>query len=92
MDADLRQQLIVIFSDIFQVELAPDVQDVTADEIDSWDSVNKLRLVLEIEQVFDVSLDDAEVVELASLRDAEALLRLRGANGPSGARSAPREG
>ena len=89
MSTALRHQLVGIFSDIFQVDLPPDVEDLTANEIASWDSVNKLRLVLELEQVFDVSLDDTEVVGLASLRDAESLLRQRGVGSGSGAAGTP---
>lgn len=72
--SDLRRRL----SDIFQVGLEPDLEDISADEIATWDSINKLRLILELEEAFDVNLSDEEVVDLASFRQTEDLLRTRG--------------
>lgn len=78
MNSDLRRQLVSIFTDIFQAVIHPDVEDITAEEIASWDSFNKLRLVMELEQAFGISLSDEEVVNMDSLRRAEELLLKRG--------------
>lgn len=83
MQQDLRRQLVAIFADIFQVELDPEIPDVDADAIASWDSVNKMRLLMEIEQVFDVAISDEEALQLTSLRQAEELLRKRGIGSPA---------
>lgn len=78
MERDVRRELVAIFADVFQIELDPQIEDVEAGAIASWDSVNKIRLLMEIEQVFDVTLSDEEALDLISLRRAEALLRKRG--------------
>jgi acyl carrier protein len=78
MPRDVRRELVAIFADIFQIDLDPHVEDLGAGDIAAWDSVNKMRLLMEIEQVFGVSISDEEAIELASLRQAEALLRKRG--------------
>jgi acyl-CoA synthetase (AMP-forming)/AMP-acid ligase II/acyl carrier protein len=78
MVADLRWKLAAIFAEVFQIDVAPDVQDLSAETIASWDSLNKLRLVLEIEQTFGVSLSDDDALELTSLRAAEAVLARQG--------------
>lgn len=75
---EVRRRLISIFADVFQVELDPHIEDISAEEIATWDSINKLRLVLELEEAFDISLSDGEVVDLGSLRQTEELLRKRG--------------
>lgn len=80
MTSDLRRKLAAVFTDVFQVELDADA-DVRREDLDAWDSVNHFRLVMELEQVFGVSLSDDEVTDLMSLRDVEALVARR-LNGP----------
>ena len=65
------------------MEIDPSVEDISYEQIAAWDSFNKLRLVEELEQVFGIQLDDREVLELASLRQAEELLRKRGVTQPA---------
>ena len=78
VNPDLHRKVVAIFADIFQVEIESDVEDIHRDEIEAWDSVNHLRLVVEIEEVFETSLSDEEVTMIASLRDVERLLINRG--------------
>ena len=44
------------------------------DELESWDSLGHMRLVLEIEQHLKRELSPMEIVELASLADVQNLL------------------
>ena len=46
----------------------------TIDELESWDSLGHMRLVLEIEQHLKRELSPMEIVELASLADVQNLL------------------
>ena len=78
VDPELHQKVLAIFADIFQIEIESDVRDIDRDGIEAWDSVNHLRLVVEIEEVFEVALSDEEVTAIASLRDVEKLLINRG--------------
>jgi acyl carrier protein len=43
-------------------------------ELESWDSLGHMRLVLEIEKVLGRELSTGEIVELGSLADVEKLL------------------
>lgn len=43
-------------------------------ELESWDSLAHMRLVLEIERLLGRELSTGEIVELASLADVEKLL------------------
>lgn len=76
--SELRPKLVAIFSEIFQTVIAPNVEDISSENIPAWDSINKLRLVLELEQSFDITLSDDEVLSLESLQQAERLLSKRG--------------
>ena len=46
----------------------------TIDELESWDSLGHMRLVLEIEQHLKRELSPMEILELASLADVQNLL------------------
>lgn len=78
MPSSLHEQLVSLFSDVFQTELNPAIQDISRPELENWDSINHFRLVSEIEQTFDITLSDHEVLNLASLKDIETLLIRRG--------------
>ena len=84
MSVDMRSRLLEIFADVFDITPEPGIEDLSPATVATWDSMNKMRLVLEIEQVFGVALSDEEVIELTSLRAAEAMLARRGANGARG--------
>ena len=76
--SELHRKLVAIFADILQVDLDPNKEDIVLQEIPTWDSVNHLHLVLELEQAFDVNFDDEEAPRLTSLKAAKALLGKHG--------------
>ncbi len=55
-----------------------DVTSVQASQTRTWDSVGHLQLVAAIEDEFGGRLDPADVVELRSFQDAEAILKRHG--------------
>jgi len=75
---DLHQQLISILEDIFQVELPESIDDLTQDELEEWDSFNHLRLVSELEDTFEITLDDKDIPEMTSLQRVKSLLQRHG--------------
>jgi acyl carrier protein len=74
VDRKLHQKLLTIFADVFQIEIDADAEDIGRDELQAWDSVNHLRLVAEIEELFSIILSDEEVTTIASLSDLKRLL------------------
>ena len=55
-----------------------DASSARADNTRTWDSVGHLQLVVAIEDEFGIRLEPADVVELKSYLDAEAILKRRG--------------
>jgi acyl carrier protein len=74
IDPALRRKIVAIFADVFQIEIDANADDISRDEIQAWDSVNHLRLVAEVEELFGIALSDEEVTTIASLNDLEKLL------------------
>ncbi len=76
--ADLHQQIVAILEDVFQVELPEPIDDLSQDELEEWDSFNHLRLVSELEDTFEITLDDEDIPEMISLQRVKALLLRHG--------------
>lgn len=75
---DLHQQIVAILEDVFQVELPESLDDLTQDELEEWDSFNHLRLVSELEDTFEITLDDEDIPDMTSLQSVIALLQRHG--------------
>ncbi len=76
--SELSARVVEFVSDILQVEIPPGIDDLHRRDCEEWDSVNHLRLIMELEDVFGVTLDDEQAMELSSLRQVESLLHARG--------------
>jgi acyl carrier protein len=55
-----------IFAKIFKVNIKLVNKDFSINKINKWDSLNHLRLILEIEHFFDISFDEKVVAKLLS--------------------------
>jgi acyl carrier protein len=75
---DLHQQVVAILEDVLQVELPESIEDLTQDELEEWDSFNHLRLVSELEDTFEITLDDEDIPEMTSLQRVKAMLQRHG--------------
>ncbi len=75
MDEKLRQLL----SDVFGVGGKEITESSTANDIDTWDSIKHLQLVIALEQSYGVELDTDEISNLRSVKDIVECLRSHGA-------------
>lgn len=68
-EAGVLLKLEEIFRDLFDL---PDLQldvGMSADDIDEWDSVNHVMLVVQIEREFRIKFHTAEVEEMKNVGD-----------------------
>jgi acyl carrier protein len=75
----IRDRLNDVFQDVFdddEIEIFP---EMTARDIDEWDSLKHIVLVLAIEKAFGVRLNAAEVGGLQNVGQMVALLEARAA-------------
>lgn len=66
MDVDLENQLKDICATIFEVDVSIIKHDSSPDNIESWDSMNHMNLILAIEEEFQLKILDDDAVELFS--------------------------
>ena len=76
----VMQDLEIIFRDVFDDE---DIQinvDMTANDIDEWDSLAQIRLILQIEKRFSLHFDASEIEKLENVGQMAELISQKQAN------------
>lgn len=72
--ADIYPKLTAIFREVFdypELEISP---EMTADDIEEWDSMTHINLILMVEMRFDIEFDQKEVMRFENVGDlAEAI-------------------
>jgi len=76
-EPEITARLTRIFRDVFdddELELRP---DMTADDVDGWDSLRHVRLVLTVEKAFGTRFPASEVANLKNVGELVALIGKR---------------
>ena len=61
---NIEQRLKSVFSKLFGIEESTIDKDSSPDNIDSWDSLNHMNLIIAIEQEFSINFSMEEIVEM----------------------------
>ena len=70
----IQQRLEIIFQEVFDDDDLRILPDITADDIEEWDSVMQITLVITIESEFGLTLNAAEVGQLENVGDMVDLI------------------
>ena len=73
----IKIKLNEIFCEVFDEKDIKIFDSMTADDLEAWDSVNHITLVLAIEKAFNIRLKAAEVGNLSNVGEMLALLERR---------------
>jgi acyl carrier protein len=65
--AEIFEKLSVIFRDIFDDDAVVLNPELTAADVDGWDSLSHIRLVLAVEKTFHISFSASEVARLKNV-------------------------
>ena len=68
------QQLVPIFQDVLDDDSLAIDATTTARDVDGWDSLAHIRLVVSIEKAFSLRFSAAEISELQNVGDMAALI------------------
>lgn len=74
------ENLEVIFRDVFDDEDLLINADTTAIDLDEWDSLAHIRLILQIEKHFSLHFDASEIENLENVGQMAELISLRQAS------------
>lgn len=69
MSSKVISQIEQIFQQVFNNPEIAISRDTTAQDIDGWDSLNHIRLIISIEMELGITFDSNEVAELTNVGD-----------------------
>lgn len=70
--------LIKLLGEVFGLPVAEIRTSLKQSEVDSWDSLKQMDLVVSLETAYDISLEIADIVRMTSVLDIMAVLNEKG--------------
>ena len=74
-EPQIYQRLTGIFQDVFDEDSIEVTPKLSADDVDGWDSLTHIRLILTIEKVFKIKFSTSEIGKLENVGDLVALIQ-----------------
>lgn len=76
MQADMiYAKLTKIFHDVFEDRSLVLRPDLTADDVDDWDSLSHLRMIMTVQSEFGIKLSASEIGRLKNVGDLASLIQ-----------------
>ena len=75
---DLTERICRIVAEVFNLPAARVTPTTTAADIEPWDSMGHLMLILQIEQEFETQLEPEETERMDSVANIATILREKG--------------
>lgn len=66
---DITEKLTNVFREVFDDETIVLSDEMTADDIDAWDSMSHMNLIIAIEMVFDIEFTQSEIQNFANVEE-----------------------
>ena len=76
-EPQVYQRLTEIFHDVFDEESIIVTPELTAKDVDGWDSLTHIRLILTVEKAFKIKFSTSEIGQLETVGDLAALIKAR---------------
>jgi acyl carrier protein len=76
-EAQIFDRLTEIFRDVFDEDSIVVTPELSADDVDGWDSLTHIRLILTVEKSFKIKFSTSEIGKLENVGDLVALIKAR---------------
>jgi acyl carrier protein len=76
-EPQILARLTNIFRDIFDEDSIEAVPELSAKDIEGWDSLAHIRLILTIEKAFKIKFATSEVREIENVQDIVSVIKAR---------------
>jgi acyl carrier protein len=74
-DADILEKLTAIFRDVFDDDSLVLTEEMTADDVEEWDSFNHINIIVATEASFGIKFQTAEIEELKNVGHLVQLIK-----------------
>jgi acyl carrier protein len=76
-ESQIYVRLAEIFADVFDEDSIPLTPTLSAKDVDGWDSLTHIRLILTVERAFHIKFSTSEIGRLQNVGDLVALIQGR---------------
>lgn len=76
-EPQIYTRLTEIFSDVFDEDTIQVTPALSAKDVDGWDSLTHIRLILTVEKAFKIKFSTSEIGKLENVGDLVALIQAR---------------
>lgn len=76
-DPQIYARMEQIFEDVFDEASIKVTPELTAKDVDGWDSLTHIRLILTVEKAFKIKFSTSEIGKLGNVGDLVALIKAR---------------
>ncbi len=76
-EAEIYERLTPIFRDVFDDDALVPHAEMTANEVEDWDSLSNIRLVVAVEEEFAIQFTTGEVAGLSNVGEFVKVIRNR---------------
>jgi len=75
--AKIYERLTEIFHDVFDDDSITVTPELSAKDVDGWDSLTHIRLILTVERAFKIKFSTSEIGKLENVGELAALIEAR---------------
>ncbi len=75
IESQIYTRLTELFEDVFDEDSIKLTPDLSAKDVDGWDSLTHIRLMLTVEGAFKIKLSTSEIGKLQNVGDLVALIK-----------------
>jgi acyl carrier protein len=76
-EREIYARLDQVFQDVFDEDSIKVVPELSAKDVDGWDSLTHIRLILTVERAFKIKFSTSEIGKLENVGDLVALIKAR---------------
>jgi acyl carrier protein len=76
-EPQIYARLTQIFEDVFDEDSIKVTPELTAKDVDGWDSLTHIRLILTVEKAFKIKFSTSEIGKLENVGDLVSLIKAR---------------
>ena len=69
-----KNKILDVMSNVFDVDLSTLTENSSIDNVENWDSIRHLNLILALEEEFSISIPDEEVGNLVNFKLIELII------------------
>jgi acyl carrier protein len=76
-EPQIYARLAEVFQDVFDEDSITVTPELSAKDVDGWDSITHIRLMLTVEKTFKIKLSAPEIGKLQNVSDLVTLIKAR---------------